>query len=61
MEASDWINLGRLILTLGAEVLSAIREGQTTRTVGEIFDSVSSDLSELERLELARFGVDSEV
>ena len=58
MQASDWINLGRLALTLGAEVISAIRSGETTKTVGEIFEGVKTDLSEIERLELERFGVE---
>lgn len=47
---------GKLVVTLGLAVWQAIEEGDESKTVGEIFDGVRSDASELERLEIERFG-----
>lgn len=56
MKADTIIDGARLLVTLGFEVYRAIREGNRTKTVGEIFDGVGTDMAELERLELERFG-----
>lgn len=45
-----------VIVKLGLAVYEAVKNGDRHRTVGEIFDGVTSDMSELDRLELARFG-----
>ncbi len=46
----------RVIVELGLAVYAAIKAGDRERTVGEIFDGVTKDMTELDRLELARFG-----
>lgn len=52
-EALSW---AKLLVTLGLEVWKAVRNGETTKTVGEIFEGATKDMSEIERLELLRFG-----
>lgn len=48
----------RLLLTLGLEVYKAVTGGEPQKTVQEIFDGAVSDMSEIERLELERFGAE---
>lgn len=47
---SDLLSLVPLLLKLGLAVYEAIRDGDTTRTVGEIFDGVPRDMQEILRL-----------
>ena len=52
----DVMKAANLLFKLGLAVFEAIEAGDRSRTVGEIFDGVKSDMSELDRLELERFG-----
>lgn len=46
----DPVAVAALILKLGVAVYEAIASGNTTRTVGEIFDGVGKDEAEIDRL-----------
>jgi len=53
---SDILTGASLIVKLGIAVWEAIQSGDTTRTVGQIFEGVSKDEPEIDRLERERFG-----
>lgn len=50
MTPSELVRLLPFLLRLGRDVYEAVKSGDRSRTVGEIFDGVPSDLSEIERL-----------
>lgn len=58
MSADTIVQGARLLLTLGFEVYRAVKDGNRSKTVGEIFDGMVSDMSEVDRLELERFGAE---
>lgn len=59
----DWLialKSAETLLKLGFAVVEAIASGNRGRTVGEIFDGVTKDMDEIDRLELERFGAELE-
>ncbi|MEQ9079119.1 MAG: hypothetical protein RLP09_34995 [Sandaracinaceae bacterium] len=56
MTAAEAFRTGQLLLSLGVEVYRAWRVGETSKTVGEIFEGVALDQDHLDELERARFG-----
>jgi len=60
LNPAEALRTGQLLLTLGVEVYKAWRAGETTKTVGEIFEGVALDQDHLDELERARFGDEDE-
>lgn len=44
-----------LLVKLGFAVYEAVKSGDRSKTVGEVFDGMGTDLAELERLERSHF------
>lgn len=52
---SEILTGASLIVKLGLAVWDAVQSGDKSRTVGEIFDGVTKDEAEIDRLERERF------
>lgn len=48
---NEAIELTKLAIQLGLAVYQAVKAGDTTKTVGEIFAGVGRDMDEIKRLE----------
>lgn len=51
MPVNEAIEVTKLLIQLGLAVYEAVKAGDTTKTVGEIFAGVGRDMDEIRRLE----------